>query len=227
MSGPRTRIAALALVALALAVALGWGYREYQKRALHAAVVALVTDTSARLRDVVGVGGSALPADSAEVVRRLDEQAAELDRRLEALRRLDAAPNRALVDAAELYMVTARELARRTASSHRHRGEFQQSATALRELVQSVDRRSGSWIEETLRARERAERDYFSYRLAVDAAASLLGSLSGATRQLEPHVDPSLLLEESLRAKGEEQAREAARRAADELELAKRLVPRH
>jgi hypothetical protein len=225
ISGPRTRIAALALVALALAVAL-WGYREYQKRTLHAAVVALVTDTSVRLREVVSLSTDASGADAAEAARRLDEQAGEIDRRLEELRRINAAPNRALVDAAELYIVTARELARRMASSHRHRVAFQHSATALRELVQSVNRRSGSWIEETLRARERAERDYFSYRLAVDAAAKLLGALPEARHQLEAHVDPSLLLEETLRAKGEEQAREAARRAADELEQAKRLASR-
>jgi hypothetical protein len=218
-------MAAVALLVLAAAAAFGWAYSEYRKRALHAAVVALVADTSVRLREVVS-GGSTPTADQAEVVRKLEGEAAEIDRHLEALRRLNPAPNRALVDAAELYVVTARELARRMASSHRHRVELQQSAAALRALVESVDPRSGSWIEETLRARERAERDYFSYRLAVEAAANLLGSLREATRELGRYADASLLLEERLRAKGEAQAREAARQAADELELARRLAAR-
>lgn len=226
LSAAKLRVAAAAFLILATAVALSWGYREYQKRALQASVVALVSGTTAGLRQVLEVDGDSIAAAPAGAARSREEQAAAIDGYLEHLRRLDPAPNRPLVDAAELYIVTGRELARRMASSEQHRVAFQQSTAALRALVESADRRSASWIAETLRARDRAAQDYFNYRLALDAAASLLGSLADATRDLKPRLDASLLVDENLRASAEQRTRAAATRAAGEFEQAKRLAMR-
>lgn len=203
-----------------------WGFREYTKRALHTAVVALVTDTSARLRDALDGEAGTRAADPAEAALRLDEQAGEVDQRLAALHRLRASRDRALVDAADLYMVTARELLRRTASSQRYRGALVSSTRALRNLAETADRRSGTWIGQTIAAKERAERDYSDYRRAVDATVSLLESLAEPRDRLARQVDPALLIEEGLRARAAERAREAGKRAAEELDQARRLATR-
>jgi hypothetical protein len=225
--GSRASTASIAVVLLVVASVLGyWGVREYGTHALQSAVGALVSDTSARLRDALEGGSDARLTDLAEIARRLDEQAAEIDQRLEALRRLRAAPHRALIDDAELYMVTARELVRRTASSHRYRLAFASSTTALRTLAATADRRSGAWIGHTVAANERAERAYFDYRGAIDATASLLGSLAEPRDRLARQLDPALLIEEGLRAQAAERAREAGKRAAEELERTRRLATR-
>jgi hypothetical protein len=227
ISGSRARTAAIAAVVLVAASVLGYcGFREYGERGLHAAVVALVTDTSARLRDALDGEAGARAAAPAEVARRLDEQAGEVDQRLAALHRLRASPDRALVDAADLYMVTARELLRRTASSHRYREAFVSSTQALRSLAQTADRRSGTWIAQTIAAKERAERDYSDYRRAVDATVSLLESLADPRVRLARRVDPAILIEEGLRAQATERARKAGKRAAEELDQARRIATR-
>ncbi|MGH8682964.1 MAG: hypothetical protein ACREVS_08225 [Burkholderiales bacterium] len=202
------------------------GFREYGERGLHAAVVALLTDTTTRLREALDGPAGARAADPAEVARRLDEQAEAVDQRLAALHRLRAAPDRALVDAADLYMVTARELLRRTASTHRYREAFVSSTQALRSLAQTADRRSGAWIAQTIAAKEQAERDYSDYRRAIDATVSLLESLAEPRARLARQVGPAILIEEGLRAQAAGRAREAGTRAAEELGEARRLASR-
>lgn len=223
--GSRARTAAVALVLLVVASALGyWGFREYSKRALHGAVAALVADASVRLREALDDELGARVTDPAEAARRLDEQAGAVGERLAALHRVRASPNRALVDAAELYIVTVRELLRRTASRHRYRAAFASGTAALRMLAAAADRRSSAWIGQAIAANERAERAYSDYRGAVDAIASLLESLAEPRARLARQVDPALLIEEGRRAQAAERAREAGKRAADELAQARRLA---
>jgi len=226
ISERRARTVVIALVAFVVASTFAyWGYGEYRKRELYKAVVGHVTDASARLRDALSIGMGA-PSIDAYVTQRLEDHAKEVERRFEELRRMSAAPNRALVDAAELYMVTARELLRRTASSHRYRATFSSSAQMLVALTQHASGRSGSWIAQMVSAKEQAERDYSNYRGALDAIGRLLDSLPDARRKLAVHVDPAVLLEESLRANAREQALEASQRAADELERARQFWSR-
>jgi hypothetical protein len=217
----------VAVVLLVVASVLGyWGVREYGTQALHTGVATVVSETTARLRDALAVGPDARVTDPAELARGLEEQAGEIDQRLEALRRLRASPNRALVEDAELYMVTARELLRRRASAARHREAFAASTRALRSLAAAADRRSGAWIGQVVAANERADRAYFDYRGAVDATASLLEALVEPRDRLARQVDPALLIEEELRAQAAERAREAGKRAAEELERTRRLASR-
>jgi len=227
ISGSRARTAAIAVIALVAASALGYcAFREYGEHGLHAAVVPLVTDTSARLRDALDGAAATRAVDSAEAARRLDEQAGEVDQRLTALHRLRASPDRALVDAADLYMVTARELLRRTASSHRYREASAASTRALRDLAEAADHRSGAWIGRTIAAKAQAERDYSDYRRAIDATVSLLESLAEPRARLARRVDPGVLIDEGLRAQAAERARDAGKRAAAALDEARRLATR-
>jgi hypothetical protein len=225
LSGSGARNAAIGVAALVALSTLGyWGFREYGERSLRAAVAALVSDTSARLRDALA--GDARAADPADAARRLDEQAGAVEQRLAALHRLRAAPDRALVGAADLYMVTAREVLRRTASSQRYREAFVASTRTLRALGETAGHRSGAWITQTIAAKERAERDYSDYRGAVDATATLLESLAEPRERLARQVDPSVLIEEKLRVEALARARGAGKRAADALDQARRLASR-
>jgi hypothetical protein len=203
----RARTVGIALAVLVAATAGGyWTYGEYRKRELHERVVALVSETTVRLRDALGGYAGTPGSDSAQFIRRLEDHAVEVDRRLEDLRATGAAPDRALVDAAELYVVTARELLRRMGSTQRYREEFSQSMQRLLGLMREAGRRSDAWIGQAVRAREQTERDYANYRGAVDAYRALLDALPAAHAKLGPAIDPALLLEEKLRTTAREQA---------------------
>jgi hypothetical protein len=224
LATPRARIAAVTIAVLLVGAVLGYAaLREYRTRAVHGVVASLVAETTARLRDALPGDPHAAPA---EAFRRLDGQAEEIDQRLTALHRLRPVPDRALVDAADLYMVTAREVLRRSAASHGYRGGCAASTQALRALAETADRRSGAWIGLVIAANEQAERDCADYRRALDAVASLLESLSEPRARLARQVDPGLLVEAPLRAEAEARARDAAKRAADALAEARRRAER-
>ena len=224
ITGSGARIAAITIAVLLTATVLGYvALREYRTHAVHGVVTALVAETSGRLRDALAGDSRAAPAEAA---RRLDDQADEIDQRLAALHRLRPAPDRALVDVADLYMVTARELVRRTASSQRYREALAASTEALRSLAATADRRSGAWIARAIAAKERAEGDYSDYRRALDATASLLDSLAESRDRLARKVDPASVIEEELRAQAANRTRAAAKQAADALDQARRLASR-
>jgi hypothetical protein len=222
----RTAGIALAVI-VAAAVAGVWAYSEYRKRELHERVVALVSDTTARVRDVLSEDTGPPPSDFAQFVLKAEEQAMEVDRRLAELRAIGAAPNRALVDAAELYIVTGREVLRRMASSRRYRAEFNQSMQRLLGLMRAASRRSDAWVGQAVRAREQAERDYANYRGAIDSFGTLLDSLPAMQAKLAPPLDPALLLQEKLRIAAREHALSAARAAESEIREARRLAIRN
>jgi hypothetical protein len=225
-SGSRLRWIAVAIASLVAVSLLGYGaYDEYGKRELRARVAVLVGDTTLRLSDalVIGIGGASI--ERPDAAAKLDDQARAVDANLEALRRAYSRPNRPLVDAAELYTLTARELLRRMASTHRSGVDLTASTKELFALSQGAARRSESWIGETLRAKHAAERDFLNYRGAAEATASLLASLSDSRAKLALEIDPNLLLDDGVRAKARDQALEMLRQAADEIDRARRLPP--
>src|SRR6266849_8838084 len=195
--GLTTRTTTLGLAALLIASALGyWGVSAYRKGQLQKAVTALVKDSSERLQTALAVETEAVNEDAAQMVRKLDDQAQEVDKHVIELRGMSASPNRALVDAAEEYMLTVRQILRNQAASHRYRIQVSASDRALRDHMRSAKRRSGSWIQEALRAKERLEKDYFDYRLSADALGRLLESYPGARKKLALHVGGALLADE-------------------------------
>ena len=223
-SGSRTKTAAIALAALLVASALGyWAYGEHRKRELHNAVVSLVKDTSARLREALSIEAGPPSADPPETVRKLDDHAKEVDRLLQELHRMNAAPDQALVDAADDYVLTGREILRKQASSHRYRLLLSDSTQALLDHMRADDR-SGSWVREAVRAKERFEKDYRDYKLAVEAFGSLLESFPASRAKLAAHVDAALLLEEGLVREARKRALETSKQTADEIEKTRRLA---
>jgi hypothetical protein len=221
----KTRAVAITLVALLAASALGyWGYSTYRKRELQKAVVELVKNTSLRLRESLTIESGAQSPDTAKSVRKLDERVQEVDRRLLDLRRMNAAPDRTLVEAADDYLFISLQILRAQASSHRYRLRLTDSTQALRAHMRNANRRNDTWIRDALRAKDRAEKDYFDYKLAVEAFGRLLLSVSEARTRLAARADPVLLVGDDLVMEAYKRALEASKQTADEMEKARQLA---
>ena len=223
-----TRTTALGLAALVIASALGyWGVSAYRKGQLQRTVTALVKDSSERLQGALAVETEAVHDDTARMVRSLDDQAQEVDKHVIELRGMSASPNRALVDAAEEYMLTVRQILRNQAASHRYRIQVSASEQALRDHMRTANRRSGNWIKEALRAKDRMEKEYFDYRISVDAFGRLLESYPATRKKLALQVGAVLLVEEAVAANARKRALATSKRVADDVERARQLAAVH
>jgi hypothetical protein len=221
--GLTTRTAAFLAAALVLASALGyWGVGAYRKSQLQKAVIALVKDTSERLQAALAIETETAPAD--RTVGELDDHAQEVDKLVLELRGMSASPNRALVDAAEEYMLTVRQILRNQAASHRYRIQVSASDRALRDHMRSAKRRSASWIQEALRAKDRLEKDYFDYRLSAGAFSRLLESYPEAKKKLALYVGGTLLADEAAATDAHRRALANSKRVASEVETARQLA---
>ena len=225
LPGLFTRTTALGLAALVIVSALGyWGVSAYRKSQLQRAVTALVQDSSERLRGALAVETEAVHDDTARMVQRLDDQAQEVDKHVIELRGMSASLNPALVYAAEEYLLTVRQMLRNQAASHRYRIQVSASEQALRDHMRSANRRSGNWIKEAVRAKDRMEKEYFDYRISVDAFGRLLESYPATRKKLAQQVGAGLLVEEALAANARKRVLATSKRVADDVERARQLA---
>jgi len=203
------RMAPLVAAALVIAGALiGYAmYSKYQMLRQERAVAALVGDTTTQLRQAL----TATPTK--EIFSRIDGN----------LRSLKAPRQPELADAAEHYILGAREIVRRRLDAAR----FAQQAAAGRQALTAHmnaagGRRGEAWFRAALDLKKKVEREHFELDVTLKALYELLGSLPDAEKRLAPHA--ALLLEERLRVQAREQARADAERAAAELEKVRRLA---
>lgn len=212
--------AAIALIAV---VTLGyWSYSLYMKRELRAAVAVLLKDAGGQLSLAVNIEAGPAPADPLQVATKLDGHVAALEKTTVQFKHLDLARDRAFTDGADSYLFTAREIIARQAASHRFFLLHTESLQALRGHMRA-DNRTGAWVQQAVRAKERAEKDFRDYRLTAAAYDTLLGSFPATQKRIAAYVEPSVLIEEALLAKAREQALERSRRAAAEMEKARKL----
>ncbi len=215
----RQLVAAGAIVAL---LAAYFAYGAYQKRTLTRTVTALVADTGARLAAAITIEADPGAPEAAAIQATLDTHAATAERHLATLRALNAAPVRALADSADEYLNTGVEILRRAAASYRHRLQLALSTQALREHMRA-DNRSGPWVTEAIRAKERMAQDYREYRLSAEALAQLLGGYSISRRRMAEHVDPALLPDDDAAESARARALAAIKQAAADVEKSGRL----
>jgi hypothetical protein len=201
---------AVAVVVFAVAVVFGrMGYAAYEKRSQQHKVTALVGDTTARLREALG------SAPSPEIVNALEAnlQAAKAPRDPE------------LADAAELYIVSAREIARRMV---RVREMERQAATSRAALTGHMARaawRDDGWMRGAIALKKRVEAEHYDLGITLGALDQLLYSFPESEKRLQPLVDPSLLLETSVVNHARNELKEEGYRAHDELMKVRRFVP--
>ena len=219
--GALTRGGALGLAAIVLLSALGyWGASAYRKSQLHKAASVLVRDASERLEASLALGQeSATP----QTVARIDEHAQEVDRHVMELRDMSASPDRGLASAAEDYLLTARQILRELAATHRYGIQVSATAEKLRQHMRGAGHRSRAWIDEAVRAKERMEKSYFDYRVSADALERLLASYPSTRKNMAAQLRVPLLDDETVEA-ARKRAVAASRRAAASVEQVRQLA---
>jgi len=201
--------APLLIAALVIAGAVGYTmYGQHQRLQQERAVTALVADTTTQLRQAL----TATP--TREMFSRIDGN----------LRSLKAPRQPELADAAEHYILGAREIVRRRLDAARYAQQAAASRQALTAHMNAAGggRRGEAWFRTALDLKKKVEREHFDLDLTLHALYDLLGSLPDAETRLAPHR--AVLLEEPLREQAREQARADAERAAAELEKVRRLA---
>lgn len=207
-SGTGTIVAAA--VGIAIAAAVGYGlHLNAKKRAEERALVSALTETTAQLRDVLKT-----PAPGA--VEQIEGH----------LRVARSWSNAQIADATEHYLIGAREIVRRRADSVRFAQKAAASRAALAAHMKRAGRRDRSWLRTASDLKKQVERDHFDLDVSLKTLAELLDTLPDAHKRLAPHVQSSMLLEDSVRRQARTQFLEEAKRAARELEKARTLPGR-
>lgn len=207
----KSRSIVIALVVV-IAAAGWWAYGEHQKRELRKAIVALAADTGARMR-----GALTATAEGPEAVRKLEDETAAADRNLAELKRMDVARQQALAEAADDYLLTSREVLKRLVNVQRYRQLLSESLPALIEHMRA-DNRTGAWVQQAVKARERANKDHRDLSLATGVLDQLLESFPASQKKIAPFVDPAVMIDDGVVAAARARALEAAKQATAEIE---------
>ncbi len=225
LSKSRIKIILIVLVVLvAVSVVAYRGYVAYRRNVLHNAVAALVRDGGQRLQEALLIETGIAPSDNAETVRKLEESAAAVDAQLTALRALNARPDGLLVDAADDYLLSARQILRNQAAGHRYRIQVLAATQALRNHMRSAGHRSPAWIDEALRAKGRVEKDFLDYSTAIEAFGNLLKSFPDARAVLTPRLGVPPPPEDSLAREARGRALETLKQTSDDTDKLKQLA---
>lgn len=205
-SKPATLVAAAAAIAIAAVVGYGL-HLTAKKRAEERAVVTVLSETTAQLREQLKA-----PAPGS---------ADKIEARLQLTKGWS---NAELADATQHYLIGAREIVRRRADSLRFSDKAASSRAALAaHMKRAGARRDTSWFRTASDLKKQVERDHFDLELSLKTLAELLDTLPDAHKRLAPHGRASLLLEDSVRREARDQVVAEAKRAAGELEKARRL----
>jgi len=119
--------------------------------------------------------------------------------------------------------VTAREILKKQADSHRYRLLLAESSQALRAHMR-VDNHTRAWIQEAVKAKERVNRDYRGYNLNADLLDKLLGSFAASQKKIAPHAGRAILIEGSLVADARGRVQEDMKAVEAEFEKLTRIA---
>ena len=211
-------------IAATLVLALGgyWGYSSLKKREQQREITAAVKDTTARLRETLGVrpdasGKAALP--------KVDANLRAVEAHLEAVRKASGKGHAELADGAEHYVLGAREILRRQAISIRLSEQTAASRNALAAHMSRASYRDANWIHEAMNRKKKVEGDYFDYNVTLLALSEVLWSFPDARKLLVLRVDDSLLLEIGPAEDARRVALGQSKRIAQELDSVRRIAP--
>lgn len=182
-------IVGLILIAL-LAI---WGYSAYQQRQMHNEVRALIKSTSERLR--AGFAAESSTSDAKAPAFDFLGNSAAAEAPIARLRGMDTSSMTALADAADDYLLTAREILRRQYDMHDARDRLASSVPKLSEHIQT-DRGAAEWTNEAARLRHVIDKDLRDFRIAVDSYTSLVEKFAASQSKIAPFVEPAVLIDE-------------------------------
>jgi hypothetical protein len=177
---------------LAIAGTLAWrAYEEAQKRELERNVVALVQDSTARLREALEL----LPA-GAEARARLEAHFAALEGSVGKMQVLDAFASPALVEAAYAYVTDVHALLRRQLALHAGRDAVRVDIGEIDNHLRGAGTRSPEWIERALALNQRLTKSFFDYRLAAGGLEKSLHALRDTSQRLRTFAPAGAVIEE-------------------------------
>lgn len=214
-SGPKPLL--IAGAAVLMAILAYWGYATYKKRELDTTIAAAVGDASQRLRSALTLTAGPPQAITMQAAEKIGLDADDVDRELQALRSAGGAPDMALVDAADSYLLTARELLKRISGSHKQRLMLADSMQALHDHLR-VDTRTGAWVSEAVRGKARMDKDFRGFRIDTEMADKLLESFPESQNRIAPYVGAGALIDEKLVADARQRASAELKRASVEKE---------
>jgi hypothetical protein len=212
-TGFRPKPLVIALAVVVVSVIAYWGYAAHKKRELDATTIAAIQDTSGRLRAALVLAAGPPQAITMQAAERISVDAEDVDRRLKALKRADATSNLALVDAADSYLLTARELLKRIAGSHKHRLMLADSTQALRDHVR-VDTRTGAWVSDAVQGKARMDQDFRGFRIDTEIVDKLLESFHESQNKIAPYAGAGALIDDKLVADARMRTSAELKRAA-------------
>ena len=199
--------------ALVIAAAI-WGYSAYTTRSLRTSIAAMVNDASVKLRP-------ALIAYT-DAKQDFEADARTLEAQVTRLRAMRTGAVVGLADAADSYLVSAREIVRRRAAMERTRDAHEASLGALRQHLAS-DRGSAAWTAQAVTLKTAVDRDLREFRIASESYASLVGSLPQAHARIKPHVQGAWLADDETIARARAHALDALARTDENTRQATRL----
>ena len=199
----KLRVAAVVIAALVLAVGTWIAWDKYSRRN-H--VVKMVHDAATRLHTVLQAQAS---GDSKI---DLEAHATALEGYSSTLKRMNTSSFTPLADAADDYLVTAREIARRAVEMQRARTAVDASLGALSTHIKA-DRGAASWPAEAARLKQPLDKSFRDYRIAVESYRTLLASLPASQVKVAQYVEGMALSEDALVKQAGSQALDAYRAA--------------
>ena len=215
---------AIAAGALVLAVViLSWGYGAYKTQDLRSTVTTNLSDAGGRLRETLSVETGPAAEERLQLAKKLEGHAAAVDQHIERLKQLQAERDRTLADDADSYLVTVREIIRRRGAINRLYVQHTESLGALRQHMRA-DNRTGAWVQQAVRLKEKAEKDFRDYTLTVSAYDTLLAGLPASQKKIAVNAGASALAEDALIAKARERELETAKRAEAEMEKVRKMA---
>jgi len=195
------------------------------KVALSALAANKLRSTLAVLGIVIGVSAVIMMIAMGKGAQaKIEEHGKAVAQYLAALRREDSDRNRALAEAAELYLVDAQAMLRNQANAVQARGTSAASRRALVAHISHAGGRGAGWIDQALALKGRTERYYFEYRTAMGAFAELLKAHRDTQDKVRAALPAAPLLEAAVVDGAYQRARQAEEQAAAELERIRQMV---
>lgn len=208
--GTRATAWIIGIIAIAAVAIIGYAvYAGAQKKAQQRQVIAVVEDTTGKLRQAL------TQKSSPELVDALDAN-------LKAAR---APRDSQLTNAAEHYILSAREIARRRSDSNQLWARAEQSRRALAGHMARAERRSEPWLRAAVSLKKRVEDDYFQLTLTLKGLDEILFKLPEEEKPFAALYGSELLLPRDEIDRARKQAQADLKRAEDELAGARRIGP--
>ena len=204
------KYAIAAAVALAAAIAGYAGWSSSQTGKQQAALRQLLADSTGTLREALAKGATA-------------EAASKLDANLQAI---SAPRDRAFADAAEHYILGAREIVRRRVDADRLIREFAEARQALAAHMTRPTVPRERWIHAASELKRRVETVHGDLGRVLKALDETLESMADARKRLEPHGAAAAQIEPDAVEAARKRAQAEIAAANAELEKSRDLLAR-